>query len=341
MMTLLFIGLILAVGLLLLCSSVLIDPPKISKFELERRHKEKGPIIDDPEYMRATYYNDLLSLQKVTTSLLLVLSVIMLIAYFGWLFGFIFAVLLALEYGAIARLTFMRSISQKLYDKVELYILKFIQKYPWLIKVLRSIVTVIPETQLSSRDELLHIVAKSESILSSEEKRLVSSGLKFGSQLVKQVMTPRSVIDSIQKSELLGPLVLDDLHKTGHSRFPVIKKDLDHVVGMLYLHDLLTLDTSKKHTSKVETVMSKQVYYIHEEQTLAHALAAFLRTRHHLFIVVNEYRETVGLICLEDVIETLLGRKIIDEFDTHDDLRMVASRNLRNNNKTSATAKDI
>lgn len=340
-MTLLFIGLILAVGLLLLCSSVLIDPPKISKFELERRHKEKGPIIDDPEYMRATYYNDLLSLQKVTTSLLLVLSVIMLIAYFGWLFGFIFAVLLALEYGAIARLTFMRSISQKLYDKVELYILKFIQKYPWLIKVLRSIVTVIPETQLSSRDELLHIVAKSESILSSEEKRLVSSGLKFGSQLVKQVMTPRSVIDSIQKSELLGPLVLDDLHKTGHSRFPVIKKDLDHVVGMLYLHDLLTLDTSKKHTSKVETVMSKQVYYIHEEQTLAHALAAFLRTRHHLFIVVNEYRETVGLICLEDVIETLLGRKIIDEFDTHDDLRMVASRNLRNNNKTSATAKDI
>jgi len=341
MMTLLFIGLILAVGLLLLCSSVLIDPPKISKFELERRHKEKGPIIDDPEYMRATYYNDLLSLQKVTTSLLLVLSVIMLIAYFGWLFGFIFAVLLALEYGAIARLTFMRSISQKLYDKVELYILKFIQKYPWLIKVLRSIVTVIPETQLSSRDELLHIVAKSESILSSEEKRLVSSGLKFGSQLVKQVMTPRSVIDSIQKSELLGPLVLDDLHKTGHSRFPVIKKDLDHVVGMLYLHDLLTLDTSKKHTSKVETVMSKQVYYIHEEQTLAHALAAFLRTRHHLFIVVNEYRETVGLICLEDVIEALLGRKIIDEFDTHDDLRMVASRNLRNNNKTSATAKDI
>jgi CBS domain containing-hemolysin-like protein len=81
--------------------------------------------------------------------------------------------------------------------------------------------------------------------------------------------------------------------------------------------------------------MDPKVYYIHEDQTLEHALAAFLKTHHHLFVVVNEYRETVGILCLEDVIEALLGRKIVDEFDAHDDLRAVAAHNPRSNNSSS------
>jgi CBS domain containing-hemolysin-like protein len=144
-------------------------------------------------------------------------------------------------------------------------------------------------------------------------------------------MTPQSVIKYIDKKEFLGPLVLNDLHKHGHSRLPVINDDINHVVGILYLKDLLTLDVKKSATA--EKIMEPKVYYIRADQTLGHALAAFLKTHHHLFIVVNEYRETVGLLTLEDVIEALIGRKIIDEFDAHDDLRAVALRNLNLNNR--------
>jgi CBS domain containing-hemolysin-like protein len=91
----------------------------------------------------------------------------------------------------------------------------------------------------------------------------------------------------------------------------------------------LTLDRKKSVTA--ERAMEPRVFYIHEDQTLRHALAAFLRTHHHLFVVVNEFRETVGLLSLEDVIEALLGQKIVDEFDTHEDLRTVASRASRAN----------
>ena len=70
-----------------------------------------------------------------------------------------------------------------------------------------------------------------------------------------------------------------------------------------------------------------RVFYIHELQTLDHALAAFIKTHHHLFVVINEYRETVGILSLEDVTEALIGRKIVDEFDAHDDLRKVANHN--------------
>jgi CBS domain containing-hemolysin-like protein len=103
------------------------------------------------------------------------------------------------------------------------------------------------------------------------------------------------------------------------------------VVGTLHIQDLLTIDAKRRSTS-VEKAMEPRVFYIKEDQTLQHALAAFLRTHHHLFIVVNEFRETVGLLSLEDVIEALLGRKIIDEFDAHEDLRVVASRNPQSNN---------
>jgi CBS domain containing-hemolysin-like protein len=191
-----------------------------------------------------------------------------------------------------------------------------------------------PETninvRLSSREELHHLVETSGSLLSADEKALISHSLTFNDRAVKKIMTPRSVIDSISHKELLGPLVLDDLHKTGHSRFPVVDGDIDHVVGMLHIQDLLTLDTKRSTTAA--KAMEPRVFYVREDQTLKYALTAFLRTHHHLFVVVNEFRETVGLLSLEDVIEALIGRKIIDEFDAHDDLRAVAAHNPRGNN---------
>jgi CBS domain containing-hemolysin-like protein len=78
--------------------------------------------------------------------------------------------------------------------------------------------------------------------------------------------------------------------------------------------------------------MNPKVYYVNQEQNLKHALAAFLKTRHHLFVVVNGYRETAGILSLEDVIEALIGQKIIDEYDEHDDLRKVAARSAKTNN---------
>jgi CBS domain containing-hemolysin-like protein len=232
----------------------------------------------------------------------------------------------------VARLIAVQARSQKLYQQYEVHILNFVEKFAGAFKIVRG---AAPRTtqakQLDSREELQHMVAQAGSLLAADEKKLIEHGLKFDSREVSEVMTPRGVIDSINGSELLGPLVLDDLHKTGHSRFPVIDGDVDHVVGMLYIQNLLTLGADKKSVT-ASSAMESRVFYIREDQTLQHALAAFLRTHHHLFVVVNEFRETVGLLSLEDVIEALLGRKIVDEFDAHDDLRAVAMRNPRGNN---------
>lgn len=328
------------IGMILLCLVILallvavaaVRPVRssLSEFELIRR-KEKGDKAAAGVLRREGLLDDVLSLQRACEALFMVLFTVTSVATFGWLLGIVVAVIVALEYGALARVGLWQRPTQKLHEQYEDHLLGFIEKVPWLFKIVRSVTSSGPRrAQLESREELQHLVAQSGHLLSSDEKKQIAHSLQFASQQVSEVMTPRSVIDSISKKELLGPLVLDDLHKTGHSRFPVIDEDIDHVMGMLYIQNLLSLD--KKRSLTAEKAMEPKIFYIREDHTLDQALTAFIRTRHHLFIVVNEYRETVGLLSLEDVIEALLGRKIVDEFDAHDDLRAVAERNPRGNN---------
>jgi len=327
------------IGMILLCLVVLallvavagVRPVTsgMSGFELKRR-KQNGDKHAGALLRRRDLFADIVSLQRVLEALFVVVFTSVSVITFGWLLGIIVAAIVALEYGALARVPLWRRHVQKLYERYEEYILRCVEKVPWLFALFRSVTTEKSDIRLDSRDELEHLVAESGTLLSSEEKKIILQSLHFENRRVGEIMTPRSMIDSINRSELLGPLVLDDLHKTGHSRFPVVDGDIDHVVGMLYIQDLLTLD--KKRSLTAEKAMNSKVFYIREDHQLPQALAAFLRTRHHLFVAVNEYRETVGLVSLEDVLEALLGRKIVDEFDAHDDLRAVAERNPRGNN---------
>ncbi len=330
------IGLIVSFLLLVMIASIVVPTGNLGAFERKRRQENRG----DLEVERELHHSDIVSLQRVLEAVLLVTTTALSVASFGWIIGVIVAVLIAAQYGSLARVSFLRSRTLSLYLKVEPRILQTVESYPSLAKYIRVFTPESPDIVLHSRQELTHLIETSAGILTSDEKKLLLANLSFSSREVREVMTPRSMIDSINNVEILGPLVLDDLHKKGHSRFPVIENDVDHVVGVLHLRDAVMVRADKSHTSKAEAAMEKRVFYIHENQSLEHALTAFIKTHHHLFIVVNEYRETVGLLTLEDVMEAMIGREIIDEFDEHDDLRKVASRNPRGNN-TAREAKDV
>lgn len=316
-------------------SSIVPKRVDMSVFELKRRAKA-GDSKASALLEREDLLVDALSLQRAVQALLLVIFVTATVAAFGWLVGVVVSVIVALEYGKLARIGTIKRMAQTYYDQFEPHLLAFIKKHPGIFKLFRSVAPQSIEIQhLDSREEFEHIVAQSSAILSGDERKLIAKSMQFDTRAVEEIMTPRGVIDSVSVGEVLGPLVLSDLHKTGHSRFPVINGDIDHVVGMLYIQNLLTIDAGAK-TPTAQKAMESRVFYIKNTQTLRHALAAFLRTHHHMFIVVNEFQETVGLVTLEDVIEALLGRKIIDEFDAHDDLRAVAARNPRGNNQSKA-----
>lgn len=331
MTTLLLVLTILIFCLLLVVAGVVPRRSRMSAFERQRRqaNDDRDVRVDS---RREHLLSDILSLQRVLTALLLVCFVVLSVQGFGWLLGSVIAVAAALEYGAIAKLGMVQRMTQRLYNQHESTILRFVERAQPIIRLVRtSAPDLHHDTPVESREELQHIITQTRGAITANEKLLLINSLQFAGRTVDEVMTPRGMIDSIAKSELLGPLVLSDLHKTGHSRFPVTDGDIDHVVGMLYVQDLLSLDSKRSITA--EKAMEARVFYIRSDQTLHHALAAFLRTHHLLFIVVNEYRETVGLLSLEDTIEALIGHRINDEFDAHDDLRQVAKRNPHRNNQ--------
>ncbi len=321
----------LTILLLVLSTGFKPRPSTISRYEKERRLAGGD---SEAEWLahRDQLIGYTLRLQQIIIAILIVASVGLSVVAFGWWLGIILSVVVAAEYQAVAHLKRLHKLTNRIYEANEKHILQLVNRFSGFFKFFGA---VEPEHEdelrsLDSREDLQHLIDQSVGILTAEEKKLIVHGLSFSHQSVDSIMTPRSVIDSIKKSEFLGPLTLDELHKTGHSRLPVYDGDIDHIVGILHLQSLLTLDIKRSTTA--EKAMEPRVFYIRSDQTLQHALAAFLKTRHHLFIVVNEFRETVGLLTLEDVIEALLGRRIVDEFDAHDDLRAVALRNIHDNN---------
>lgn len=308
-----------------------LSPSTISRFELRRRsllrdNQAKKALAREE---RLADYVTLVWLKTNLVFLFLILSCLAAFSWWGILYGFIVAVCA----GSAARLDVIRAPSEWLWRQLIPVFDATISKATPLLRTLRVDNTVDSDVyrRFESREELEHLIKISGSVLSTQEKSLIASGLAFGNERVRDVMTPRGAIDTINKEEFLGPLVLDELHATGHSRLPVVDGDIDHIVGILHLHDLLTLHEKK--SAVAADAMDSRVFYVHEDDTLDHALAAFIKNRRHLFVVINDSRETVGLLSLEDVIERMIGRQIMDEDDIHEDLHAVAAqRGLVNNN---------
>jgi len=332
MFTFLVILTVIFYVLLVVAASIRPRHSVVSEFELERRAKRAS------KEAKATLHRErllpsILTLQRLVVALLLVIVVLLLVVTFGWLIGVILAVVVALEYALVARFAPLARQADRLYEKIEPWLLRFVEKAQPVLDFLRTAPThdVNEYRRFDSREELQQLVAASGDILSAEERKIIVNGLAFKDQRVETIMTPRGMINTIKKGEFLGPLVLSELHDMGHSRLPVISSDLDHIVGVLHLRDLLSLDVKQSVT--VEKAMEPKVFYIRADHTLEHALAAFIKTRHHLFIVINKDRETVGLLTLEDVIEALIGRTILDEDDDHADVKSVSNHESEPNNR--------
>lgn len=151
--------------------------------------------------------------------------------------------------------------------------------------------------------------------------QLAISALTFANKPIQSVYTPRRVVHGVSAEDTVGPILMNELHDSGFSRFPVHEAESDTIVGILFLRDLITA----KNGGKISSHMHEKVCYIHEDQSLRNGLDAVLKTQQQLFVVVNSFEEYVGVISIEDILEAVLGQQIVDEFDSYDDMRAVAA----------------
>ena len=181
-----------------------------------------------------------------------------------------------------------------------------------------------------TRNELLKLIEEHEdshhSDIDQDEERIIKGALTYSEKTAADVMTPRSVMMILSESQKLTASVVKQLRTAGFSRFPVFKEDENTITGMLYMKDLIGRKLQGK---TVGSFTQSQVYAVHAHSKLDEILNAFIKTKHHLFVVLDEYDTLVGLITVEDVIEEIVGVEIVDEFDVYTDLQAVAQRRVK------------
>ncbi len=184
-------------------------------------------------------------------------------------------------------------------------------------------------TGLYDKDDLLLLFERQEIQADNRVDRVAlevaKHALNFADKTVEDILTPRRVVKAVSADDTVGPILMTELHESGFSRIPVYDGKQDNMVGVLYLRDLM----NAKSGGQIRKVMHPQVCFVHEDQTLAAALQAILKTHQHLFVVVNSFEEYVGVVTIEDILEEILGKQIVDEFDQYEDMRAVAQIHAR------------
>ncbi|MBO7430621.1 MAG: HlyC/CorC family transporter [Spirochaetia bacterium] len=127
----------------------------------------------------------------------------------------------------------------------------------------------------------------------------------------KDIMVPRTDVVFIP-SDISKEEVLDIVAESGFSRFPVYEETIDNVIGILYVKDLLR-SIVKKEEFDLERVVRKP-YFIPDSKKINALFHDFRKKRVHIAVAVDEYGGVAGIICLEDILEEIVG-EIQDEFD--------------------------
>lgn len=152
-------------------------------------------------------------------------------------------------------------------------------------------------------------------MLNLEKQQMIRGIVDLSETTVKEVMVPRIDVVFLEIG-MTGPSVFDKVVSCGHSRFPVYKDSIDNVVGVLYAKDLLSLLITKAEV-KVEAIVRK-AFFVPESKRLDSLLREMRRRRIHIAVAVDEYGGVSGIVCLEDIIEEIVG-DIQDEFDNEEE----------------------
>lgn len=166
-----------------------------------------------------------------------------------------------------------------------------------------------------SVEELSHAIDLTNDINSNQQEHQILKGIvKFGETSVKEVMTPRVNVISIEKNLPFND-VIKVILESGNSRIPVYEDSFDKVIGVLYIKDIIPHINKENNFDWV--ALLRAPFFIPENKKLDDLLKEFQDKKIHLAIIVDEYGGTSGIITLEDIIEEIVG-EISDEFDSDD-----------------------
>lgn len=199
----------------------------------------------------------------------------------------------------------------------------------YLCNILVRIVITAPPEKTDSDEEIILLAERGamEGSLTKSESSIITNALSLDEVRVQDIMTPRTVVTSLKRTDTVGEVV-STYPNIPFARIPVFQESLDDVVGLVRRRDLLKAIADDKDNDLIGDHMH-EIHFIPETATAGQALQEFLKTHQQLFVAVDEFGSTSGVLTIEDVMEHIIGREIFEKDDVAVDMRELARSRLK------------
>jgi len=174
-------------------------------------------------------------------------------------------------------------------------------------------VSAVHGIDVHSSEELKYLVKQGQESgkIDAHEYKIIKNAFNFSEQTARQIMVPRTHVFGLDVNDY-DETTIDKIIDESYSRIPCYKDSLDHIIGVVYLKDIL-LSTRKNEPLNIFGIM-RSIHIVPETKHIGQLLNEFQLKHLQIAVVVNEYGGTEGIITMEDILEELVG-EIQDEFD--------------------------
>ncbi len=167
-------------------------------------------------------------------------------------------------------------------------------------------------------------ISVKEGIFKKEESKILLNLMVFNKIEVKSILTPRTVVFAVEENITVKEFI-ENNDKIIFSRIPVFQKDIENITGYVLKDDIMQYMIDKKENNKLLS-LRREIKVVNEQMPIIRFFYKLIEEKEHIAMVVGEYGEMVGIVTMEDIIETLLGTEIMDESDNVEDMQELAKK---------------
>jgi len=213
------------------------------------------------------------------------------------------------------------------------YVIRFFiwLTYPIIILTLfvTNRISKSDDTMSLSKEELLEsaLMSEDEGVLGEKESDIIENILLLDKVKIKDILTPRTVVFALDGSRSIKDIIETEEEIFKFSRVPVYHGSIENITGMVMAKKIF--QQALQDDSAALKSVEKDIFKISENLPVSKALDLFIKKKEHMFLVLDSYDQTEGIVTLEDCVETILGVEIVDESDSDADMREVAKRKMR------------
>ncbi|HTY61027.1 MAG TPA: hemolysin family protein [Acidobacteriota bacterium] len=153
-------------------------------------------------------------------------------------------------------------------------------------------------------------IGENQGILQEEDSKLIQSVVEFGNTLVREVMTPRTKIIACEENATIAEL-RDAMVRHRHSRIPIYRDNMDHIVGIAYIRQLMAQYSKEREADPIGGLINPALF-VPDTKPVSKLLKELQERGDHAAIVIDEHGGVAGLVTIEDLVEEIVG-EIRDE----------------------------